>query len=117
MTPAADMPGFSVEVFAGPGAHWTIVAAAGEIDIATVGELADVVRRELQDAPVVLDLGEVTFMDSTGIRALDEMLKEASRESRELMLGATMRDNVRQVLEVTGMLKFLPIVGGELGGG
>ena len=47
--------------------HW-VVAVQGEIDLATVGTL----EAHLNDVtgPLVLDLGSVTFIDSTGLTLL-----------------------------------------------
>ena len=47
--------------------YW-IVAVRGELDLATVGTLADELGRVAR--PVVLDLSRVTFMDSMGVHLL-----------------------------------------------
>lgn len=55
-----------------------LIRAAGEVDMSSVGALRlelDAARRE-GDA-VLLDLSDVTFLDSTGL----QLLVEASRES------------------------------------
>jgi anti-anti-sigma factor len=49
------------------------VAVAGELDLATVGRLEEAVAGELAAgavAELVVDLAEVTFLDSTGLGAL-----------------------------------------------
>ena len=48
----------------------TVVVARGDIDIATVDELR--ARLEPLEAPVVLDLREVTFIDTSGLRLVLE---------------------------------------------
>ena len=43
----------------------------GELDMATAGDLSEVLRTASGRAdPMVLDLSEVSFMDSSGLRAL-----------------------------------------------
>ena len=46
-----------------------VVTVSGEIDLATVGVLEAELAR-LQGKPIVLDLGEVSFIDSTGLTLL-----------------------------------------------
>jgi anti-anti-sigma factor len=43
----------------------------GEVDLATAGDLSELLRTAGRD-PIVLDLTEVSFMDSSGLRALLE---------------------------------------------
>jgi anti-sigma B factor antagonist len=48
-----------------------VLAASGEIDLATSPRLRETVEAELErGVPLVLDLSEVTFLDSSGIRVL-----------------------------------------------
>jgi anti-anti-sigma factor len=77
-----------------------VVRLAGELDLATVGELAaplkDLLSREPQ--PLVLELDELTFADSSGIAVLIRLANHFERlETR----GA--RPSVRRVIEVLGL--------------
>lgn len=77
-----------------------VVRLAGELDLATVGELAaplkDLLAREPQ--PLVLELDELTFADSSGIAVLIRLANHFERlETR----GA--RHSVRRVIEVLGL--------------
>lgn len=50
---------------------YAVVGARGELDIAAVDELQSCVRRAARRAPgVVVDLRDVTFMDTFALRAL-----------------------------------------------
>jgi anti-sigma B factor antagonist len=54
------------------------VVPSGELDLASVGQLADVLREaEQRQLDVQLDLGELTFMDSTGLALLIELAQDA----------------------------------------
>jgi anti-sigma B factor antagonist len=91
-----------------PRADGTTVAVAGEVDMATVGAIGDEVRARLRTGPVLLDLARVTFMDSSGVRMLDGLLRDAAAEGWELRIAPELTDAVEQVLELTGMRGQLP---------
>jgi len=107
----ADPPIFSLDVTAGDDAR-TTVSVAGELDIATVDEFSDAVRSGLATGGVIIDLREVTFMDSSGVRALNTALRESTENGRELRVSKAMHPSVVQVLEMTGMLGLLPVEDG-----
>jgi anti-sigma B factor antagonist len=86
-----------------------VLSVSGEIDIATVGEFAAAAREQLAAGTLLLDLHGVTFMDSSGLRALIALLRECEQEGWSLMIGRDLHRNVRQLLEMTGMLGALPL--------
>ena len=106
MTPIPEPPDFRLEVRS--EVTQTVVAAVGELDLAGVGDFGAVLRERLEAGPVLLDLSELTFMDSSGVRALDAVLGEARRERRAFAVRRAMHDNVRQVLEMTALYDALP---------
>ncbi len=104
----ADPPVFSLDVTS-DAEGWTTVSVAGELDLATAGGLSDAVRRGFETGGVTLDLRDVTFMDSSGVRALNTALREAAEHGRELRVTEGLHPSVVQVLELTGMLGLLPL--------
>ena len=102
-----DPPDFRIEITR--AGERTIVAVGGEIDIATAGEFQSAVREQLAQAPVLLDLRALTFMDSSGVAALDALMRDCERERWELAIDADLPDPVRRVLELTGLLSALPL--------
>ncbi len=100
---SADPPSFSLDVTVGDDACATL-SVAGELDLATANEFLRAVRSGLATGAVLVDLRNVTFMDSSGVRALNMALRESAESDRELRLSAGMQPNVLQVLEMTGML-------------
>jgi anti-sigma B factor antagonist len=104
----AESPTFSLDVTA-DGDGWTTVSVAGELDLATADEFAAAVRTGLATGAVVVDLREVTFMDSAGVRALNTVARESADSGRELRLFLGTHPGVVQVLEMTGMLELLPV--------
>ena len=90
-------PEFSVTRRRAAGA--VVVAPTGEIDLATVDELAqalDAAREEA--AEIVLDLREVSFMDSAGLR----LVLEASRDGRGFAVVRGPRE-VQRVFDLVGL--------------
>lgn len=61
-----------------------VVAVAGEVDIDTAPLLED--RLLGLDGPIRLDMRAVTFMDSSGVRALLRMHDHCEREGRAFSL-------------------------------
>jgi anti-sigma B factor antagonist len=80
-----------------------VVRVRGELDIATVPALTDVLRGLEQPCDrVVLDLSGLTFIDSTGLTLAVTEHQRAAQEGVELVLaGAT--DNILKVLRLTGL--------------
>jgi anti-anti-sigma factor len=81
-----------------------VLVARGEIDIATVDDLRRGLRRLIEsagDRAVVVDLAEVTFLDSSGLEAL------VRAQSADVTRRLTLRHPtiaVRRLLEVTGTI-------------
>ena len=106
MPPVPDPPTFRLDVHADAGR--TLVAAVGEVDLATAGELGDALRAQLAGAPVLLDLSAVTFMDSSGVRVLDAVLGECAQHGWDLRVRRDLHEHVRQVLDMTALYAALP---------
>jgi anti-anti-sigma factor len=86
----------------------TVMAVDGELDMATVDEFTASLREGLAAGPVLLDLRALAFMDSSGVRALDAVLRDAEGEGWKLTILPEMRANVRQLLTLTGLIAILP---------
>lgn len=83
------------------------IAAAGEIDASN----ADRFGSQLQEAvaahrEVRIDLSEVSFLESSGLRALLRAGDLASAEGGSLLVAATSRP-VQRVLEIMGLTSLL----------
>ena len=89
---------------------YTVVWVRGEIDMATapalLGALAEPVRA--QQCRVVVDLTDVTFMDSTGLNVLVLARGWANAGSGEVRLVGACR-MVRKILHITGLDEIFPV--------
>lgn len=76
----------------------------GELDLAYADEVIERFGRlGKAGARVRLDLSRVTFLDSTGLRAIITVLNSASRDGWQLEVGRDVTRQVRRVLELSGM--------------
>lgn len=93
---------FEVAVSERAGAR--VVTAVGEVDVSTAPELRQCLRDQPDGAIVVVDLSDVTFLDSTGLGVLVAALKRVRDgvDGGELHLVVN-RPQVTKVLEVTGL--------------
>lgn len=87
------------------GADAVVVAAAGEIDSSNGGRLQDLIG-ELGDEgrfpDVHVDLAQVSFIDSSGLRAL-LLSQSAVTAGGGTLRVVEMSDSVRRLLEITGL--------------
>ena len=79
------------------------LAPSGELDVATV-PLLEAAFDEAGDAPVLLDLEGVTFIDSTGLQLL---LRISDRGAGRLEM--TSSPALERLLEITGVRDQLPL--------
>lgn len=82
-----------------------LVALRGELDMATAEGLADWLTC-IVGSTVVVDLTELTFMDSSGISALVMARNRMADEGNGLILTRP-QPIVRRALEVTGLTSWL----------
>lgn len=86
----------------------------GEIDLATAPQLKaafDAVLRDDDAEMIVLDLTELSFMDSTGIHVLLGMQAECEGTDRFRVINGTRA--VERILDLTGVRGHLPIISSD----
>jgi anti-sigma B factor antagonist len=88
----------------------SVLALVGELDLSTVPELARRVEGRLAQKPtrLTLDLGDLTFMDSSGLRLLIELDRRSRTEAWKLTLIPSKHDSTQMVLRLTGADAVLP---------
>jgi anti-sigma B factor antagonist len=99
-------------VWTEPEGDTLVVAAAGELDVASAGEFEDEVKRAIaSDAGVVtVNLSAVEFIDSTGLRVLLETAELSSQSGTRLGIVREFPPAVERTLEVSGLADRLPFI-------
>jgi anti-anti-sigma factor len=85
-----------------------IVALAGELDLSTVADLEARIEEACSDGAgeLVLDLEELSFMDSTGLSAILTTQDRCEGQGCELLLTEA-QPAVHRLFELTGVLSRL----------
>ena len=81
-----------------------IVSVGGEVDLETASQLGDHALDALLDVSphVLLDLTDVTFMDSTGLKVLLSIQRRADLAGGSFAVAGASR-SVRKILTLTGL--------------
>jgi len=87
-----------------------IVTVTGEVDMFTSPDLRQALQQLTGDAVprIVVDLGEVSFMDSSGIATLVQALKEARPFGGQVILAAP-GETVLRVLRLSNLTSLFSV--------
>lgn len=84
------------------------VRVAGELDMATVQEFEDQLRQAVDSGGVVvIDLADLTFMDSTGLACIITAVERARGTGSVLKLLTPLPPQPLRLLELTGVIDRL----------
>jgi anti-sigma B factor antagonist len=85
-------------------------AVSGELDLATTPQLEQQVKAVLGDGArsVVVDLANLTFIDSTGLRLLLALSQQAREDGWKLLIVKP-SEQMQTILKITGTGTELPI--------
>ncbi len=88
-----------------------VVAVTGEVDMATAPELAEAIAAVNDSVRrVVVDLAEVTFLDSSGLNALVHAQRGLAKQQIGFRVVSPADRVVRRVLEITQLEAPLGVV-------
>jgi anti-anti-sigma factor len=92
------------------GGHMT-VSLKGELDLSSVGKVEEELERVEKDGPsvLVLDLSQLSFLDSTGLRAVVTADERARSNGRRLVIIRG-PDPVQRVFAITRLEERLEMV-------
>ncbi len=108
---SADVPSFELDVRDEGGR--THFVPRGELDLATAPQLEGQVLPACREAAgeVVLDLRELTFMDSTGVRTIVAAHQAAKESGADLRVVRPAPESaVSRVIEISGIDEALGLV-------
>jgi anti-sigma B factor antagonist len=87
-----------------------VIVVAGEIDVATAPELRDRLQAQVAagHSTIIVDLLNVTFLDSTALGVLVGVLKRCREADGELQLVVT-EARILKIFEITGLTEVFSI--------
>ncbi len=77
-----------------------VIRATGEVDALTAGSMEDALA---PDGPLVLDLSDVTFFDSSGVRLVDRLARRHEQQGTGFRVVAPPGSRARRVLDIVGL--------------
>jgi anti-anti-sigma factor len=93
---------------------WVRVRVEGELALTSSSLLELAVERELEaNSDILLDLSGIDFIDSAGLRAMTALVRSAKANGRKLKLSADLPPHARRLMEIVGLLPFVPIADNE----
>jgi anti-sigma B factor antagonist len=84
----------------------TVVRVSGELDLHTAGQLEEAISTA-DGLPLVVDLSEVTFLDSTALGVLIRTSRRAPDRPVPLVLDGL---ELRRIFEITGLERHFEFV-------
>ena len=88
---------------------WQIITVRGQVDSKTVIELRDYLEREFTSVqPLGLDLTEVPFMSSAGLRTLLTVYRQ-TQSSGVLLALIGLRPEIADTMKVTGFYQYFTV--------
>jgi anti-sigma B factor antagonist len=89
---------------------WVRVRVEGELALDSSSTLERAVEAELRaNSHVLLDLSQIQFIDSAGLRAMTALVRTAKASGRKLRLSSDLPAHVQRLMEIVGLLPFVPI--------
>jgi anti-anti-sigma factor len=88
------------------------IAVRGELDLSTASDLERPLEGVLEsgEGPVLVDLSECEFIDSTGIALIVRAMQRLQDDgARRTLVVCSYNDQVRRVLEITGLDVSIPV--------
>lgn len=88
----------------------TKVSVCGEIDIYTARQFKENLYRivDKSEKDIIVDLGELNYIDSTGLGIFVGTLKKARLSGRNIRIENT-KDNIKKLFTITGLDKLFMI--------
>ena len=87
-----------------------VLMADGRVDGTNASEFQDAINAEINesDRAVVLDLQDLTYISSAGLRVVLLIAKDLQRQGAK-MAACSLSDPVREVFVISGFDKIIPI--------
>lgn len=103
---AAPSTDLSAEIVEGPV---PVLRVRGELDLSTAPELCGTVERAASNHRLLIDLSDLSFCDSTGLRALVGAVREVEINGGRAALAVPPGGAMDKVLRLSGLGEFLHV--------
>lgn len=108
MTDVTPPAGFEARIH--PRGDSVVVALRGEADFVAAEAIDTAFDAAVaHPGPIVADLAELAFLDSSGLRALVQVNSRISSQGRRFALACPDSGPVRSVLELTQLHRLMPV--------
>ena len=89
-----------------------VARLSGDIDLTNVSELAEALARSVENTALglVVDLSQVTYLDSTGLRLLFRLSTSLQSRQQDLHLVVPHASPLRRVLVLAGVEETAPLL-------
>jgi len=87
---------------------YTLIQPSGELDAYTVGTFREALARLAEQGDLLIDLSQVSFMDSAGLGALIGGIR-LSRETENAVAVACNKPQLVRLLHTTGFDRIVPV--------
>jgi anti-sigma B factor antagonist len=85
---------------------WQIIEVTGQVDSKTIGDLRDYLDENIKgDLPVALELSEVPFMSSAGLRTILILFRKTQDLNVKLCLVG-LNEEIAETMKVTGFYQY-----------
>jgi stage II sporulation protein AA (anti-sigma F factor antagonist) len=99
-----ELPGPDLLTALQPGEDGVVLRVEGEVDLVTAPALAmALAEATAEPGDVTVDLRQVTFMDSTGLRVLLETRERLDQDGRAMRLQVDESGAVARLLDLVGV--------------
>ena len=99
------------EIRTGTSLGAVVIDVVGEVDMATAPQLAAALDPSRYTAErVVVNLSDVSFIDSSGLNALVAHARDLTKQGVTLMIVSPTSSHVRRVFEMTHLTEALGVV-------
>lgn len=88
--------------------EYTLIQPSGELDAYTVGTFREALARLAEQGDLLIDLSQVSFMDSAGLGALIGGIR-LSREAEHAVAVACNKPQLVRLLHTTGFDRIVPV--------
>jgi stage II sporulation protein AA (anti-sigma F factor antagonist) len=88
-----------------------IIYIKGELDLVTANDFREAVDRTMEEMMaknLLIDLSNVSFIDSSGLGVILGRFRKISAKNGQLILVG-LNPNVKRILELSGILSFIPV--------